>query len=337
MRRFILFAVFVSLCTIVFFLFGSYATDHFLGKVKDEQIIEVRQNVDVMTLGRELEQSGVVFSRYTFLWYLFHEGKTHNIIAGQYALSGNLTVPEIAMIITTGKVVSRDIKVTFPEGWTMQKMAERLTAKNLPGSKFLELAKKPLPTWRTEFVFLSNLPPTASLEGYLFPDTYLFAPEATAEDIIKSMLTNFEKKIDAGLRQKAQQSGHSLSSIVILASIIEEEGRTATERGLISDIFWKRLAIGQPLQSDATVNYILSTTKLQPTFQDIEIDSPYNTYRNSGLPPGPISNPGLVSLKATITPEKNPYYYFLVDINTGETFYARTFEEHIQNRRDHGL
>lgn len=337
MRRFILFAAFVSFCTVGFFLFGSYATDHFLGDVKGEQIIEVRPNVDLMTLGKELEQSGVVFSRYTFMWYLFHEGKTHDIIAGRYALSGSLTVPEIALIITTGKVVSRDIKVTFPEGWTIKKMSDRLTAKDLPGGEFLELAKAPLDSWRTKFTFLSDLPPGSSLEGYLFPDTYLFAPEATAEDIIENMLGNFGKKVDTDLRQKAEQSGHSLFSIVTLASIVEEEGRTATERGLISDIFWKRLAIGQPLQSDATVNYILSTTKLQPTFKDIEVDSPYNTYRHAGLPPGPISNPGLISLKAAIMPEANPYYFFLVDLNTGETFYARTFEEHIENRRAHGL
>jgi UPF0755 protein len=336
-RLSILIAAFLSLAAVGFFFFGFYATDHFTGSVKTEQRFDVRPNEDVLTLGKRLEENGIIFSRYTFFWYLFHEEKTRQIVAGQYMLSGNLTVPEIALMLTTGKTISRDIRVTFPEGWTIQKMSERLTANSLPGEEFLVLAKEPLDSWRQQFDFLGDLPKNASLEGYLFPDTYFFAPEAKAEDIIVSMLKNFGKKYDATLRAGVAASGHSLFSIVTLASIIEEEGRTAEERDMISDIFWKRLSIGQPLQSDATINYIHGTTRLQPTLKDTEVESPYNTYRNQGLPPGPISNPSLMSLHASIFPKSNPYFYFLVDLNTGETFFAKTFEEHVRNRTLHGL
>lgn len=337
MRVFILFASILSFLAGSFFVFGLYATDHFTGAVQSEQEFEVKSGEDAFALGVRLEESGLIFSRYTFLWYLFHEQKTRQIIAGEYLLSGNLTTPEIATIITSGQTVSRDIKVTFPEGWTFEKMALRLTENKLPGKEFLALAEKPLPEWRKKYDFLSDLPVNASLEGYLFPDTYRFHPDATAEDIVFLMLDTFGKKVDLSLREGARKSGRSLYDLVTMASIIEEEGRTKEERDMISDVFWKRVAIGQALQSDATVNYVHGTTRLQPSFADIASDSPYNTYKYAGLPPGPISNPSLMSLRAAIYPKANPYFYFLVSAKTKETIYSVTFEEHVRNRTLHGL
>lgn len=324
-----------------FFVFGQYATNHFTGIQKTEQRFVVKQGEDAFALGARLEESGLVFSQYTFLWYIFHERKTRQVIAGEYLLSGSLTTPEIATIITSGQTVSRDIKVTFPEGWTFEKMALRLTEKGLPGAEFAELAKKPLPEWRKRYDFLMSLPVGASLEGYLFPDTYQFAPDATAETVITLMLDTFGKKLASipGLGSETDGSIDlkRLHTFVIMASIIEEEGRTKEERDMISDVFWKRIKIGQALQSDATVNYVHGTTKLQPTFNDIDSDSPYNTYKHAGLPPGPISNPSLMSIRASIYPKANPYFYFLVSAKTKETVYSITFEEHVRNRTLHGL
>ncbi len=339
MRKFILIAALLSLGSITFFVFGSYATDHFTGSVKGEQIFEVKQNEDARALGQRLEEKGIVFSQYTFLWYLFHEEKLHKLVAGRYALDGAMIVPEIATMMTLGKTVSNDIRVTFPEGWTMANMAERLTAHNLPGKEFLALVSQSNPEWRTRFDFLANLPSGATLEGYLFPDTYFFAPQATAQDIVMVLLQNFGKKWNSLTGQPTDGTfdPKRIHAVVTLASIIEEEGRTRDERDMISDVFWKRIAIGQPLQSDATINYIHGTTRLQPTLKDTEVDSLYNTYKNPGLPPGPISSPGLDSLRAALFPKSNPFYYFLVDAKTGETVYSQTFEEHIQNRQKHGL
>ncbi len=341
MRTTLFIAVIFSLFVVGLFAFGLYATEHFTGSVSGTQRFTVAPNENALALGERLEKSGIIFSRYTFLWYLVREEKTRKIIAGEYLLSGSLTTPEVALVVTSGKTVSSDIKVTFPEGWTMANMAERLTANNLPGKEFLTLAENPLQEWRAKFYFLESLPAQASLEGYLFPDTYQFAPDVTAETIISLMLNTFEKKLSNISGFGGETNGtfdpKLLHGFVTMASIIEEEGRTKDERDMISDVFWKRIAIGQALQSDATVNYVHGTSNLQPTFKDIESNSPYNTYKNVGLPPGPISNPSLMSIQAAIYPKKNPYFYFLVSAKTKETVYSVTFEEHVRNRSLHGL
>lgn len=336
MRLFFVIAIIGTLVSGAFFLAGSYAIDHFTGSIPGEQRFVVASGENALELGGRLKESGIVFSQYAFLWHLSLEQKTHDIVAGEYLLSGDMTIPEVGTIVTSGKTVSRDIKVTFPEGFTMTQMAERLTKAGLPGEEFLALAEKPLPEWRTKYAFLADAPAGATLEGFLFPDTYRFLPEATATTIVTTLLDTFAKKYE-GLAPRVKQTGKSFFSLVTMASIIEEEGRTKDERVMISDVFWKRIAIGQALQSDATVNYVHGTTRLQPTFKDIDADSPYNTYKYAGLPPGPITNPSLVSLEAAITPRSNPYYYFLVSLKTGETVYATTFEEHVRNRTLHGL
>ena len=260
-------------------------------------------------------------------------------MAGEYTVSGSQPIAEIAHMLTRGNVkeAPQDKRITFPEGWTAKMMADRLTAAGLPGEEFLQIAKKPSAELVGEFSFLASLPPGASLEGFLFPDTYLFAPDATGEVIVRTLLENFDKKVDQELRTAAKSSGHTFFEVITLASIVEEEGRSENDRQMISDIFWKRIAIGQPLQSDATVNYILGTFKDQPTLKDLGTNSPYNTYMNAGLPPGPISNPGLVSIRAAIYPKDNPYFYFLNNPETRETIFSRTFEEHKQNRILNGL
>lgn len=337
MRTFLFIAVILSVLVVSFFIFGAYATEHFTGSIKQDQVFEVRADEDAKILGERLEENGIIFSKYTFWWHLVREEKTKKIVAGKYSLNGSLTVPEVVSIITSGKTISRDIKITFPEGWTITKMAERLTANGLPGDEFLRLVQSPKPEWKTKYDFLTDLPKEASLEGYLFPDTYLFAPDATAEIIIDTLLKNFGKKITPELRQVAVTNGHSLFETVTMASIVEAEGKIEKDRAVISDIFWKRLNIGQPLQSDATVNYAVGKTKLQSSYEDIAVDSPYNTYKYRGLPPGPINSPGLVSLRAALYPESSPYYYFLTSLRSGETIFSITFDEHIKNRQLHGL
>lgn len=337
MRPFLTIAIFLSVVISGFFLFGTYATDHYFGSAEEKQLFVVNQKEDAWTLGERLEKQGIVFSRYAFVWHLYYEQKSRGVIAGEYEIPSGLTIPEVVVILTSGKTTFQDIRVTLPEGWTAKQMAERLTANKLPGEAFLTLVQMPLPIWRETFPFLKDLPKNASLEGYLFPDTYFFAREASAEVVVETMLRNFEKKIAALKWQPALRSGYTFHESVTLASIIEEEGRTDDERNMISDVFWKRLTIGQPLQSDATVNYVLGTTRLQPTLKDINTDSPYNTYKYAGLPPGPISSPGSSSLRASFVPTANPYYYFLVSAKTKETIYSVTFEEHVKNRGIHGL
>jgi UPF0755 protein len=230
------------------------------------------------------------------------------------------------------------VTIVFPEGWDIRKMAERLETSNFPGDEFLNLAMHPKEEWRGKFPFLKDMPKNASLEGFLFPDTYTFANDASAETVIMTMLENFGRKWKAVLDTDTLiLNQKTLFDIVVFASIVENEVVSSSDRKQVADIFWKRLAIGQPLQSDATVKYILGKNKIQHSIEETRVESAYNTYIHPGLPPGPISNPGLDALTASVSPTPNPYYYFLSDPETGETVFSVTFEEHVENKQKHGL
>lgn len=337
MRTLLIVALFLSVFTFGGFSYLSWAATYTRGMSQGEQRFEVRQGEDILTLATRLETAGLIASRYPFLWHLAREGKAKKLVAGTYLLRGDLSIPEIVLILSAGKTVSQDIRVTFPEGWSFTKMAARLSANNLPGDEFLALAKQPKSEWRTRYDFLSTAPTEATLEGFLFPDTYFFAPDASASSIIERMLGNFGTQIEQDVYDAFMRRNTTLYAALTLASIVENEVRSATDRALVSDLFWRRLAAGQPLQSDATIKYILGIDKVQHTFEETRVASPYNTYLYPGLPPGPIGNPGLSSLRAVAFPQANPYFYFLSDPETGETVYAITYEEHLRNKQLYGL
>lgn len=288
-------------------------------------------------IAERLETQGIIESKLPFLYYVMRSGFQDKIQSGTYSLSGTMAIPEIVERLIEGKIIPPGIKVTFPEGFTASMMAKRLNENKLPGDEFLTIVMKPYPKWRERYTFLQSVPEGVRLEGYLFPDTYLFPKEATAELIVNELLKTFEKKALPLFETYRGKTKLSSYESLILASILEEEGKNAEERRIISDIFLKRLAIGQPLQSDATVNYALGTSKMQPTLVDIETASPYNTYKNVGLPPTPIASPGVESLRAALDPIPNEYYFFLNNLKTGETVFSKTFEEHVGNRQKHGL
>lgn len=337
MKKFLLFAFFVTVAVLGATAYLEYQASYGQGSNPEPQSFELVSGVGVLALGEQLEAKGIISSQYAFAWEVATKRLSRKLIAGEYELSGKQGIQGILAAFTTGKVMSHDVKVTFPEGWTMKLMAERLNKNNLPGDAFLAEATKPSQAVREKYSFLKGLPAGATLEGFLFPDTYRFAPDVTASEIIDTMLGTFGKRFSPELREGKMSSKYSLFEIVTLASIVEEEGRLEEDRKIIADIFWKRLASGQAFQSDATVNYVLGSLKEQPSFKDIEVDSPYNTYKYPGLPPGPISNPSLISLRAAVNPTSNPYFYFLNNLETKEMYFAKTFEEHVENRRIHGL
>lgn len=337
MRIFLFIALLFSSLTFGVFFYFSYAVEHVHGTNTEIQRFEVGQGENIFSLSGRLESVGLISSRYVFMWHLAQQQKVHSLVAGTYALSGNLTIAEITLMITEGKTIPRDIRITFPEGWNSKKMAERLTANGLPGADFFAIVQKPSLELKKQFDFLSDIPKDASLEGFLFPDTYLFDPQASAESIVEKMLTNFGKKFDASLRTAAQKQKQSFYAAVTLASIVENEVKTETDRKMVADIFLRRLSIGHPLESDATLQYVLGIDKIQHSYEETRTLSPYNTYINAGLPPGPIGNPGVVSLQASLFSQSNPYFYFLNDANTGETVFSVTYEEHLKNKNLHGL
>jgi len=180
--------------------------------------------------------------------------------------------------------------------------------------------------------FLSQIPPEATLEGYLFPDTYRIFNNASSQDIITKMLNNMDLKITDKMRQDIAVQGKNLHEILTMASIIEKEVRTPTDMKIVSGIFYNRLHIGMPLQSDATLSYVLGDDKPAHTLKELTIDSPYNTYKYQGLPPAPIASPGLNAIEAAIYPDQTDFLFFLSNLQTGKTYFAKTLTEHNYNK-----
>ena len=212
---------------------------------------------------------------------------------------------------TKGEFGFKPVKVTVAEGLTVKKIAE------------LFLAVKPSSGGLTAKIFENFdkeefLEKTEKLEGYLFPDTYLFLPFAETEQIIGTMTDNFKNK-----------AGDIGRDIVIMASLIEKEVPDSDDRKIVSGILWKRLKLGMALQVDAVFPYI--TGKQKVLSDDLKIDSPYNTYLHKGLPPGPIANPGLDAIIAARNPQETSYLYYLSG-NDGKTHFAKTFSEHLRNK-----
>jgi len=190
-----------------------------------------------------------------------------------------------------------------------------------------------------DYDFIKNIPAGTSLEGYLFPDTYFVGEKESGETLVDKFLNNFQKKVVTKISADADLANQpeTLHEIITLASIVEREAKTKEDRRIIAGIFKRRLADHYPLQSCATLAYALGVDKKQFSLEDTKVDSPYNTYRFVGLPPGPIANPGLDAILAAIHPQESDYYYFLSNLQTGKIIYSKTAEEHNSNKRKNGL
>ncbi len=227
-------------------------------------------------------------------------------------------------------VVLEEKTLTIIEGWNLDNLELYLTKQGFSDAN--QLSDLKIKDYSADYEFLLSAPANASLEGYLFPDTYRVYTDATLDDLIRKMLDNFDYKLDNPWREEISRQGKTIHQIVTMASIIEKEVSASTDRAIVSGIFWQRIKIGQPLESCATLAYILGEYKAQYSQADTQIESPYNTYRRYGLPPGPIASPGQASIRAAIYPEKSDFHYFLTRPDTGATVYSRTFSEHVANK-----
>lgn len=240
------------------------------------------------------------------------KGKEGRVIHGFYYFDTPQSVFSVANRITQGLYDLESIKITIPEG------INRKTAADILALQLPRFSKE-------EFMSV-----TEQKEGYLFPDTYIFLPHTTARNVADIMQQNYEKKVGP-LRKRFESFGKTEDEIITMASIIEGEARQLNTRRMIAGILWKRIAINMPLQVDATFKYINGKGTKELTKEDLALESLYNTYKYKGLPPTPISSPGLSSIEATITPLESSYLYFLTD-DDGIMHYARTFAEHVANK-----
>lgn len=281
-------------------------------------------------VSKNLDQIGLIKNRLAFEIYAQVRGWQGQLIAGNHLLNKNMSIRSVLRSLINSDNLKDERTITIIEGWRLEEIADYLEANKIVSKKDF-LNEVLTSNWQNEYEFLAGVE-ARTLEGFLFPDTYRLFLNATAKDIVKKMLDNFDSKLTAQMRSDIKTANKNIFEVVTLASIIEKEVPQDQDKKLIADIFLKRLQTGLALQSDATINFITGQGLAQPTLADLKIDSPYNTYKYRGLPPGPIANPGLGSLQAAIYPTANPYYYFLTTLDDGRVIYSRTYEEHLKNK-----
>jgi len=289
----------------------------------------------VEEIGAKLEKEKLINNKYFFYYYIKTHNLTGKILPGEYQINFGMTIPDISEKLTTPQDLTA--RITFPEGLTLSKMADIVEEKGFNRTEFLGLVEN-AGNFKNEYSFLQD-EKIKTLEGYLFPDTYFIAKDARPAVIVKKMLDNFESKITPEMLEAVRDKNKTLHETIILASLVEKEMAEESEAKLVAGVFANRLEQDMLLQSDAPLTYILGDSEDQHSGKDLELDSPYNTYKYKGLPPGPIASPGLSAILAAITPEKTEYSYFLT-IKTGnsrKTIFSKTFEEHVANRKKYGL
>ncbi len=264
--------------------------------LKEELIFNIEKGEGSRDIAINLEKEGLIRFAPIFRIYVLTVGVSDKLQAGKYELSPSMSIYQMAKKFASGDVAKKI--VTIPEGFTVKQIEEKL-----------------------------NITIDPNLEGFLFPDTYHFSYDVTPGEIVEIMRDNFEKKITRDLREEIARQNKTISEIITMASLIEKEVKTRKDKDLVSGIFWKRLKVGMPLDSCATIAYILGIDKWRYSYEDTRKPSPYNTYLNSGLPVGPICNPGLESIKSAVYPENSEYWYYL-STPEGQTIFSRTLEEH---------
>lgn len=327
MKNKLVFTLICALVVVIALVIGgtSYMNglnDAFDPSKTDTLNITVEQGSTTTDIGALLQEKGIIASADEFKYYSKFKGYDGKYQAGNYALAPSMTLSEIAEIIMSGK--TNNMTFTVPEGMTIYQISEKLADEGLVDKDvFDELLVSG--KFDDDYWFLKDAQDGKNhLEGYLFPETYTVEYGADEETIIRTMLDQFESVFTEEMRADMKKSGMSLNQIMVIASIVERESQVDIDRGKVSSVIYNRIDEGMPLQMDSTVQYVLGKQKETLTYADTELDSPYNTYVNPGLPPGPIACPGAASIKAAIYPEKTDYLYFVVskELDGTHTFTA---------------
>ncbi len=302
--------------TLFYFFFISAPLNFPTGSV-----VEVQKGGTTKEIAQVLDETDTIKSSFLFEVAIRVLRGNQGAMYGTYFFEEKKNLFSIVYRMIKGKYGLTPTKITLFEGESVDEMAEKFDSEKFPyfdKQEFKKIARE------------------QKLEGYLFPDTYLFLPIVTAEDIIRTMKNNFEKKI-SGVQEKidlfneGREEKLTLHEILTMASLIEEEARRFETMKMVSGILWNRIDIGMALQVDAVFPYIIGKNTFQVTYDDLKIDSPYNTYLYPGLPPGPITNPGLRAITATIEPTASDYLFYLTGWD-GNMYYAETHDGHVFNR-----
>jgi UPF0755 protein len=284
------------------------------------------------SIAQRLETEGFIRSALVFTYLLYDTGRETSLQSGTYTISAAYTPRELARVFE--KAPSEQAVLRIIEGWRLSETAAAVN-KAFPLILVDDFMKAAVVGQRRNTV-LVGLAPETSLEGFLFPDTYFFKPTATATQIVDALLDQFELRVAQTLRQAAVDRKTTIYDIVKLGSIVEREARDRQESATIAGVYSNRLAIGMKLDADPTIQYAIGEWR-ELTLADLQIDSPYNTYKVAGLPPTPICSPGQAALEGAAKPAQVPYFYFVAkNDGTGDHAFAKTIEEHEANRVKYG-
>jgi len=309
----------------------SYSLNTPISSENQVQTFIVESGWGSTRISHELKDQGLIRNAYVFQLYVWKKGIDSRLLDGEYLLSKNQSLKEIAQILSRGAGVTKEISLTFIEGWSNKEIAEYLENKGIADQKdFFEVVQKKSDWW-DQYDVLASRPRSLDLEGYLFPDTYRVFRDATISDIVKKMVATLDQKFTDELKSEIKKQGKTIHEILTLASILEKEVSSDEDRKIVAGLFYNRLAINMALQADSTVNYATGKSVSRASSDDLTVDSPYNTYKYRGLPPGPICNPSISAIQAAVYPTENDFLYFLTTPN-GEVIYNITHDGHITDK-----
>ncbi|MDP2402052.1 MAG: endolytic transglycosylase MltG, partial [Actinomycetota bacterium] len=293
--------------------------------------VEVVKGSSTAAIAEKLSSAGVVRNANMFRLRARNAEADGLLKAGVYDLQTGMDYDRVITLLTAGPDVEY-ATVTIPEGFIVEQIAARFDEQvGIPADEFLALAANAA-DFADERPYLADVY-SNSLEGYLFPKTYRIREGATARDVIEMMLAQFDREIATVDMTPAAARGLLLEDVVIMASIIERETKVASERPVVASVIYNRLAKNMRLEIDATIEYVLPGNRFRLRNSDLEIESPYNTYRNAGLTPGPISNPGLASIEAAVYPADTTYIYYVLTDPDGSHTFTETWEEFLVAKR----
>lgn len=308
-------------------LFLAFGTSHTIERsdrdAGENIYMVVKPGTTASEISDRLMQLGVIDSRLRFWWLMKLQGDASKFKTGTYAFTPHMDEQAVLDKLVAGDTTV--VKFTIPEGFGIKEIAKRLADEGLVDEQeFLAEAKDFAP-----YDYMKKRPNVRyAAEGYLFPDTYVIHSDVSAEGIMKMMAEDFDMRLTPALRQQAVAKGLSIHDLITLASLVEKEARYDEDRPIIAQVFFKRLQMGMPLQSDTTLQYLMAGPKEDVSIEDTKIDSPYNTYQHEGLPPGPIASPGMKSILAVLNPANTDYLYFVAD-RQGHNHYSQTYDEHL--------
>jgi UPF0755 protein len=285
--------------------------------------VKIREGLSTAEIADRLAEKDIIDSTLKFRFLARIYGYDDKLRPGSYTFTLGMSEEEVFAKLLTGE--KKLVQFTVPEGFGVKEIAARLQSLDLVDkAEFLKAAENFAPyeyMQKHKDVFYAS-------EGFLFPDTYTVESDVEIEEILSLMANTFDEKLTPSMREQAVKMDLSIYELITLASLVEREVRFPEDRAIVAQVLLKRLRMNMPLQTDATLQYLMETPKEEVSIADTEIDSPYNTYQHVGLPPGPIANPGMASIEAVLHPADTDYLYFVAD-RQGHNHYAHTYEEHL--------